>query len=854
MRIHGLAVESIDLEEFACIGAIESPDFSTFISEQRRLYPYGAPLAPVLIYFWSRIAGDSIGSIRLLFAVAGILVMLLGYSAGLVFFPDSAKRHRIALIVLVCIALSPVHVFHSQEARMYALVSLFTLSGMISFLFALQGHRRLWCVIHLASNICLIASHYFTVFILPVYGIVLLLYERRLTVRLLLWGTAHILLAVMLVLWVSTIPKQAEELYSYYEMPSAYNVLIHLIASDSTNLSATSFFPSSASWSIFPSSIQHFIQDNHIIMDILLGAISVFSIVIGAIFLIISVIKRKREELLHWSALLLWALLPTAIVVTISIAWQPIYGSRYIMYSVFSLYLLAGGIIGRLSGKYLYSAMLLFITIVYAYQLSIALPPQTRTAWRQAYEHVCHGRNGPALLLLEDPFFLPVLEINLPDQLPVPITAAFSRDTLCTASALLSSKISGQNLQIQPDIWVLLVLTTNFDETPFATCLSNANLQFKRYFYTGERNLALYHISTYSGKVLNTDNAENSQVFLNLINELHSYKRDINLLPPVQEIKYLSDTDGGFWLRLGIALSTNGQHALASIAFSKATRISLDSAARIINIASQIQTSVNMNLLAEEALKNTETSCDRLKNFMQTAYYANLTDFIEALGISAQATCTESFVYQGIAAYKKGMHKEAVFFFEQYPNLLQTAPPEIIECFAVSLTETKEYNRAASILAEGIEKWPSYHWLYMRMGIAEAALGNHETALKALRISHKMAPDNGYIIYLMIESLLALKEYGEASELSALPAIVSGKDSWVLWARWRAFTGAGKDNEAQSVFQQLASNDKELQPIFQHLYIDKDTGKVNELLNSLSINDDAVFPEVYMLMERLNHH
>lgn len=140
------------------------------------------------------------------------------------------------------------------------------------------------------------------------------------------------------------------------------------------------------------------------------------------------------------------------------------------------------------------------------------------------------------------------------------------------------------------------------------------------------------------------------------------------------------------------------------------------------------------------------------------------------------------------------------------------------------------------------------------MGIAEAALGNHETALKALRISHKMAPDNGYIIYLMIESLLALKEYGEASELSALPAIVSGKDSWVLWARWRAFTGAGKDNEAQSVFQQLASNDKELQPIFQHLYIDKDTGKVNELIDGLGINDDAIFPEVYMLLKRMNPH
>ncbi|MCK5861273.1 MAG: glycosyltransferase family 39 protein, partial [Candidatus Hydrogenedentes bacterium] len=123
LRVYDLGGESIDLEEYACLSAIDAPDYGTFFEQQRELYPYGAPLAPTLIYYWTRIAGDSIATIRFLFAMAGIIVMILGYIVARLLF-DS---RRAALVMLLCISLSPVHVFHSQEARMYALVSLFTL-------------------------------------------------------------------------------------------------------------------------------------------------------------------------------------------------------------------------------------------------------------------------------------------------------------------------------------------------------------------------------------------------------------------------------------------------------------------------------------------------------------------------------------------------------------------------------------------------------------------------------------------------------------------------------------------------------------------------------------------------------
>ena len=309
-RLYGLGQESIDLEEFACIGALDAPDFTTFFSDQRELYPYGAPLAPTLLYFWTKIAGQSITAIRLFVALVGILVMVMGYVTATLFFRDSTHSRKAALLVLLCIALSPVHVFHSQEARMYALVSLFTLAGMATFLQGLRTSSPLWWTLHLVANAALIACHYFAIFLLPVYGLILLLWDRRPTFRIFFWGIGHCLLVVVLLLWVAAIPKQAEELYSYYEMPSVYNVLIHTIAGDSTTLSATSFFPSMLSWGFLPQSLQYHVLESHLFFDILLLLTSIAGLCGGLLFLVRGIRQHNINNALYWALLLLWAVLP----------------------------------------------------------------------------------------------------------------------------------------------------------------------------------------------------------------------------------------------------------------------------------------------------------------------------------------------------------------------------------------------------------------------------------------------------------------------------------------------------------------------------------------------------------------
>ena len=214
------------------------------------------------------------------------------------------------------------------------------------------------------------------------------------------------------------------------------------------------------------------------------------------------------------------------------------------------------------------------------------------------------------------------------------------------------------------------------------------------------------------------------------------------------------------------------------------------------------------------------------------------------------SSCLDAYIYAGIAEHKLGNPVQAVFWFSQYPAIEKNVPPEVVEAYGISLTETKDYAEARYILNEGIKRWPEYHWLYMRLGIAEAALGNHAAAVSALRISHEYAPEDGYVLYLIIASLVELGRYEEASSFADHISLKSNTDSWVLWARWRAYTGAGMDQKGSELLLDLSEILPELHPFYQYLYVDVNPGKVRRLLEELDGTVQQVFPEVYMLLDR----
>jgi len=854
VRLHNIGGESIDLEEYACLGGMRAPDFATFFQQQREIYPYGAPLAPSAIYFWTHhLTGDySIANIRVLFAIIGILVMMLGYVVARLLFQPKPMGRRAGLVVLLCIALSPVHVFHSQEARMYAFVSFFALLGVAAFIAAMDtGHRRWWWL-HWTANIALIASHYFAVFMLPVYGLVLLAAHRRRPLRIVWWCAGHFLIVVALFLWVRAIPPQADELYSYYASPAARTILIHTFAGDSTSLSATSFFPSDDAWYFLPEAWARIMRESSVIFDGIIIIMSVAGLVFGGIFFLRNFFRLQRKTAMRWLLLLCWAVLPVLLISAVTFLWRPIYGSRYVMYSMFAFYLLAGGLIGSIRRRSIYAALMVLVVIAFGYQISFALPPQTRAAWRQAYEHVIANSRDIAVLLLEDPFWLPVLEMNIADNSSAPVAAAFERNTLCNGAAALADA-TVMFPDKESDIWVLLVLTKDFDETSFTDCLNENRLNHERHYYPGERSLALYKIIP-ANKTATTCDVD-SVLFESLVEKTGKPENAGALDAIRKEVRYLPDNEGGFWLRLGLEMGACRLAPFSAVSFSHAAMTSLGSATRLVKIAARLGGALDVSRLARVALRQRAgESCEKLREFMRKAFYTGDAVLIDALGLAQMEKsplCYEAFLYRGIAAHRSDRHDDAVQWFDSCPSVEIIDSPEIIEAYGISLTETGRYDSALDILQAGIEKFPDYYWLHMRMGIALAALDRHNEAVEALRVSHAEAPDNAYIIYLLMESLVALQRYEEAARFARHPAIVPSQDPWVWVMCWRAFTGAGMDTEGAVLLARLAEADPAFKPFYRYFYEEPSPEMIRKLLESAPETDATAYPEVQLLLKRM---
>ncbi len=736
---------------------------------------------------------------------------------------------------------------------MYALVSLFAILSMTGLVEGLRGEKRAWWWLHGLANAGLLASHYFTVFLLPVQALAVLLWERRLSRRFLRYVMFQGALMAALVAWVANIPRQAEDLYSYYSMPSATMVANHLLARDSVTVSAAAFFPSSQAWNWLPGAAGNAIRGMHRYFDLALMGLSLFAFLAAAAGVVYHSRHGNKQRSWNWVLLLLWAFLPTALMVGVSWFWQPLYGSRYVMYSSVALYLIFGGLAAYLHGQTVYRVALMFLTVLYGYQLALAFPPETRTAWRQTLEKIRAESARDPVLLLEDPFWLPVLQWNEDKQVPVPTAAAFQRSTLCKAADFLNN-LNGKT----GEVWVLLVLTTDFDETPFVQCLMESSLFYDRYFYPGERKLALYRIHERKQNGEPTaDDTPRKNLFAPLMPLLLQSANTGTGAAFFQRMRYVPDEKGGFWLRLGAALAAQGREETADAVFRHALATNSTAAYELLKFARENQVTLDGEEFVASMLRNTATpdaACGNIRGLLQHLFYEKDCSLLEYLGhtaINVAPQCPEGHVFLGLAGYQRGTYPEAVEHFRQAHELNPRIAPESAEAYGISLTETGAYEEAVSLFREALEFWPDFNWLHMRLGIVYAEMGRHVEAVEELRRALAPVPDDFYITYLLMQSLLALQKYDQALPLAQLPAIVERRELWVHLARWRVFVGAGLHEEAEKALKLFVSIAPDFEELYTTLYRSPDPRAAQRLLEGARKENDPLANELALAVAHL---
>ncbi len=133
-RLYGLSRQSLWFDEAYSVS--KASDLKAVWFDQLDPTPPGYF---TLLHFWMDAAGRSEYSLRFLSAVFGILLVVLIYSCGM-----SLLGEKTAIFASVICAVSPYHIYYSQEVRPYALFALLTLAALYSLYRAMKGYRPAW--------------------------------------------------------------------------------------------------------------------------------------------------------------------------------------------------------------------------------------------------------------------------------------------------------------------------------------------------------------------------------------------------------------------------------------------------------------------------------------------------------------------------------------------------------------------------------------------------------------------------------------------------------------------------------------------------------------------------------------
>jgi mannosyltransferase len=130
------------------------------------------PLYYALAWVWTQVTGTGEWGLRSLSALAGVATVPVAYLLGC-----ELRGRRSGLMAAALVAVNPMLLWYSQEARAYALLSFLCALSLLYCVRALRsGRRRDFTLWGLASALAL-ATHYFAVF--PLLAEIVILWRRR---------------------------------------------------------------------------------------------------------------------------------------------------------------------------------------------------------------------------------------------------------------------------------------------------------------------------------------------------------------------------------------------------------------------------------------------------------------------------------------------------------------------------------------------------------------------------------------------------------------------------------------------------------------------------------------------------
>jgi uncharacterized membrane protein len=194
LRFFHLGKESLWLDE-AYSWHLASDD-PLSILEGARGNRHTPPLYYLALHYWNAF-GESEEALRSLSALLGVAVIPLFYFLG-----RSLRDERAGLLAAAASALSPFLVYYGQEARGYTLLLFLVLVQSLFVRRFLLGAKARDGLLFAAASVLALYTHYYAVFLLAAWNVLVLFELRRRPKDLARWLAFQALIAVAFLPWV----------------------------------------------------------------------------------------------------------------------------------------------------------------------------------------------------------------------------------------------------------------------------------------------------------------------------------------------------------------------------------------------------------------------------------------------------------------------------------------------------------------------------------------------------------------------------------------------------------------------------------------------------------------------------
>jgi uncharacterized membrane protein len=353
LRLAGLGAESAWIDEAYSINLANHNIVQIIQGTAADQHP---PLYYLLLHFWF-LAGSGVAYARLLSVVIGIVqiyqVMDLARLIGI---------KEMGWLAGLILAISPMHVWYSQEARMYMLLASLTTASTTMLWTSLHGKRHWW--LYTFFSIAALYTHYFAVFIMLAQAVLVIawVWQRKTLRPLYSWICSGIIIVLSFIPWVPVAINQTR-----------YHKMTWILPPNLLDVVSTSL---------------RLLLGNDILA---LPGIIRYGLVCAAILLLvitlILVFSRPIQDRLAFVWIILWALIPFGAITIISI-FYPIFQFKQFIIVLSPLLLLSIVIIYLLPKHWL--RVVLFTGLLISNVASLAYQQFTlsKDDWRGAAAYI----------------------------------------------------------------------------------------------------------------------------------------------------------------------------------------------------------------------------------------------------------------------------------------------------------------------------------------------------------------------------------------------------------------------------------------------------------------------------------